>query len=52
MIVLTSGNPSGRRYASGTCDEAVDFVVFPEGGEGFAEYSVSDKPLSFGVWGV
>ena len=41
----------GSKNASGTCEDAVDLAV-SEGGDGVAVYSVSDKPLSFGVRGV
>lgn len=30
----------------------MDFVGVPRGGDGFAEYSVNDKPLEFGALGV
>lgn len=48
MLDLTSGYPLGKRNASGICDNAVG-LLFSDGGEGLAVYSVKDKPLSFGV---
>jgi hypothetical protein len=48
---LTSGKPLGRRNASGIFASAVELFVL-DGGEGLAVYSVSDRVLSFGVWGV
>lgn len=48
---LTSGKPLGKRNASGIFASAVELFVL-DGGEGLAVYSVSDRVLSFGVWGV